>query len=120
MRLVLALIVVPAVVMLARPSLAATGQEVFDGNCAQCHALDPASGKTAPPLRGVVGRHIASVAGFDYSDALKAKSGEVWTPANLEAFLADPQAFAPGNQMYGGADDPNDRKAVVAYLASQK
>jgi cytochrome c len=115
MRAVLALILLVA----APPAFAATGQDVFNANCADCHALEAATGQTAPPLRGVVGRKIASVPGFDYSDALKAKTG-VWTPANLDAFLAAPQTFAPGTAMYGGASDPNDRKAIIDYLTSVK
>jgi cytochrome c len=111
MRLVLAALLLATT---AAPALAATGEELFNGNCADCHALAPTAGQTAPPLQGVVGRKIA------YSDALTAKSADTWTPANLDAFLANPQAFAPGTAMYGGAADPADRKALIDYLASQK
>ena len=117
MRLVLAALFALAC---AAPALAATGEELFNGNCADCHALAPAAGQTAPPLRGVVGRKIASIPDFAYSAALKAKAADTWTPANLDAFLANPQAFASGTQMYGGAADPADREAIVDYLASQK
>ena len=103
----------------APPALAATGQDLFNSACADCHALAPAAGQSAPPLRGLVGRKIASVPGFPYSEALKAKTG-TWTGANLDAFLANPQAFAPGTQMYGGASDPSERKAIVDYLKSVK
>jgi cytochrome c len=104
---------------IASHAMAATGQDLFNSNCADCHALDPAAGQSAPPLKGVVGRAIASVAGFPYSDALKAKTG-TWTAASLDAFLADPQAFAPGTQMFGGEPDPADRKAIIDYLTSVK
>jgi len=104
---------------LASPSLAATGQDLFNSSCGDCHALDPAAGQSAPPLRGVVGRKIASAPDFQYSDALKAKTG-TWTDANLDAFLASPQAFAPGTQMYGGASDPGERKAIIDYLNAAK
>jgi cytochrome c len=117
MRLVLAALLLATT---AAPALAATGEELFNGNCADCHALAPTAGQTAPPLQGVVGRKIASAPDFAYSDALKAKSADTWTPANLDAFLANPQAFAPGTAMYGGAADPADRKALIDYLASQK
>jgi cytochrome c len=116
MRAVFAMLLALAV---APPALAATGQDAFNANCADCHALDAAAGQTAPPLRGVVGRKIASVPGFTYSAALKART-DVWTPANLDAFLAAPQSFAPGTGMYGGASDPNDRKAIIDYLTSVK
>jgi cytochrome c len=103
----------------ASQAAAATGQDLFNSNCGDCHALEPAAGQSAPPLKGVVGRKIAGVPDFPYSDALKAKAG-VWTNASLDAFLADPQAFAAGTQMYGKAADPNDRKAIIDYLNSVK
>ncbi len=113
-------IIVLALAALAGPAAAATGEEVFTDNCGACHAADPMPGQTAPPLKGVAGRKIASAPDFAYSDALKAKSGQTWTDANLDAFLAAPQTFAPGTQMYGGAPDPADRKAVIAYLKALK
>jgi cytochrome c len=96
-----------------------TGQDVFNDKCGDCHSLDPSPVATAPPLKGVVGRKIASIAGFEYSDALKSKSG-VWTEANLDVFLANPQSFAPGTTMFGGAPDPADRKAIIGYLKAAK
>jgi cytochrome c len=107
---------VPLFTGVAAPALAATGEELFNNVCADCHALDPQAGQTAPPLRGVAGRKIASVPDFQYSDALKAKSAERWTDANLDAFIASPQTFAPGTAMYGGASDPDERKAIIDYL----
>ncbi len=104
---------------IASPALAATGEDLFNSSCGDCHALDPAPGQSAPPLRGVIGRKIASVPDFQYSDALKAKTG-TWTAASLDAFLADPQAFAPGTEMYGGASNPADRKAIIDYLSAAK
>ncbi len=114
MRLVLA----AAFVFAAGPALAATGQEVFNDNCSECHTLAPPSA-TAPALQGVFGRPIASLKDFQYSDALKAKHG-VWTEQALDAFLANPQVFAPGTAMYGSAADPNDRKAIIDFLKTAK
>jgi cytochrome c len=114
MRLVLALLFV----LTATPALAATGQDVFNDKCGDCHTLDPPSG-TAPALKGVIGRKIASLTDFQYSDALKAKGG-VWTEAALDAFVADPKTFAPGTVMFAGAPDPADRKAIIDYLKSAK
>ena len=113
MRLVFALLLAAA----ATPALAATGQDVFNDKCGDCHTVDAASG-SAPSLKGVVGRKIASLGDFQYSDALKAKAGGVWTEAALDAFLADPKAYAPGTQMFGSAPDPSDRKAIIDYLKS--
>jgi cytochrome c len=47
--------------------------------CQACHNFEKGAGvKIGPPLYGVVGRPRASVPGFDYSDAMKAKGG-TWT-----------------------------------------
>jgi cytochrome c len=73
----------------------------------------------APSLKGVVGRKIASLADFSYSDALKAKGG-TWTEQALDAFLTNPQAFAPGATMFTTPPDPADRKAIIDYLKTQK
>lgn len=102
------------------PALAATGQQLFNDNCASCHTVGAASTTDAPTLKGVVGRKIASLPDFQYSAALKAKSGGVWDDAALDAFLSNPQGFAPGTQMYGAAADPADRKAIIDYLKTAK
>ena len=58
-----------------------------------------------PPLYGVVGRPRASIAGFQYSDAMKAKGG-TWTPQDIFIFIKDPQAFVPGTKMtFAGEPD---------------
>jgi len=101
------------------PALAATGQDLFNANCADCHTLDGAS-DSAPSLKGVVGRKIASLSNFQYSDAVKAKAGQVWSDANLNAFLAAPQTFARGTSMFGGAPDPTQRQAIIDYLKTVK
>ena len=110
MRLALALIVT----LVAPPAFAATPQDVFNDKCGDCHTIDPPSG-TAPALRGVVGRKVASLSDFQYSAALKAKGG-TWTEAALDAFIANPKAYAPGTEMTGGAADPADRKVIIDYL----
>jgi cytochrome c len=112
MRLALAVILA----LVAPPALAATGQDVFNDKCGDCHTVDPPSG-TAPALKGVVGRKVASLSDFQYSDALKAKGG-TWTEAALDAFIANPKAYAPGTQMTAGDADPADRKAIIDYLKS--
>ena len=52
-----------------------------------------------PNLHNVVGRKIASVEGFNYSPALKAKAGEDWTYEHLDAMIHKPADFAPGTMM---------------------
>ena len=115
MRLVLAL-VIPA--FAAAPAFALPGEDAFNDVCSSCHTVDPPS-ITAPALRGVVGRKVASLSDFQYSSALKAKGG-TWTQAALNAFIADPKAFAPGTSMTAGAPDPTQRQAIIDYLTAQK
>jgi len=103
----------------AGPALAATGQDLFNDQCAECHGTDAASTATAPTLKGVYGRKIASLSDFQYSAALKGKGG-TWTDATLGAFLADPKTFAPGTTMFGGAADGAQRQAIIDYLKSLK
>ena len=56
---------------------------------------------------------------FTYSDALKAKDG-TWTDEALDAFVADPQTYAPGTAMFGNAPDPAQRHAIIEYLKTVK
>lgn len=86
--------------------------------CQACHRLEEGANVTGPYLYGVVGREIASVDSFSYSDALLAHQGEVWTPETMSVYLEEPNAFAPGNAM-GNAQavrDMQDRADLIAYL----
>ncbi|MBI4517216.1 MAG: FAD-dependent oxidoreductase [Deltaproteobacteria bacterium] len=98
----------------------APGEAAFEP-CAVCHSVDE-SGKAGigPNLHGVVGRKAASDPSFAYSEALRSR-GITWTEKDLDAFLADPQAFIPGTQMpFTGLKDPADRAAVIRFLLSAK
>jgi cytochrome c len=115
MRIALSLILALA----ASPALAATGQDLFNDKCAECHTVDGTS-LTAPTLKGVVGRKIASLPDYQYSPALKAKQGGEWTEQALDTFLFNPRGFAPGTEMFVGAPDPKERGAIIAYLKTVK
>jgi monoamine oxidase len=85
--------------------------------CSVCHPTD-ASGRpgVGPNLRGVVGRKAASDPAFHYSEALRAR-GVTWSEAELDAFLTDPQAYAPGTIMpFAGLKDAEVRAAVIRFL----
>jgi cytochrome c len=92
--------------------------------CYACHSVDPS--ETAqlqgPSLYRVIGRPAASVAGFEYSDAMKAKgaAGLIWTADALDRFIAAPEAFVPGTAMVvlPPLHDAQDRAALIAYLSS--
>lgn len=86
--------------------------------CQACHKLDGTDG-VGPHLNGVVGRAKASVAGYDYSEALLAQADEVWSPENLNGFLANPKEYAPGTKMsYAGMREVEDRANLIAYLGT--
>lgn len=94
----------------------AAGEKVF-GKCKACHKVDGSNG-TGPHLDGVVGRAVASVDGFAYSDAMIAHGGE-WTPDPLQTFLTDPKGVVPGTKMvFAGLKKPEDRANLIAYLES--
>ncbi len=85
--------------------------------CSGCHSLD--ENDVGPKHRGVVGRHAGVVPGYNYSPALKT-SGLVWTPANLDRWLTNPQALVPGARMFFSLRDPQSRADVIAYLGEQR
>jgi cytochrome c2 len=115
MRAVLGLIFALA----AGPALAADGQDAFTDQCASCHTLNGVSTPSGPSLKGVVWRKIADLPDFAYSAALKAKVG-TWSPDQLDAFLRNSQAFAPGTDMFFDVQDPAARKAIIDYLGTVK
>jgi cytochrome c len=95
------------------------GQQVFQ-ICSPCHATVAARNGVGPTLFGVVGRPSGSVAGFNYSRAMK-DSHLTWTSPELDAYIADPQGIVPGNHMpYAGMHDPEQRAALLAYLETLK
>jgi cytochrome c len=86
--------------------------------CAACHSLVPDRNLTGPSLAGVLGRPAGALEGFRrYSPELKG-SGVVWGESALDSWLADPQAFIPGNRMvFRGLPDAQARADLIAFLA---
>ena len=93
------------------------GAEVYRA-CVACHTLTPDEGNRAgPSLHGIFGRRIASLPGYNFSDALK-KLDIVWTPETVSRlFEVGPMEYTPGTKMPEqkiGA--PEDRAALVEFL----
>jgi len=89
------------------------GARLFADRCSGCHAVDRV--KIGPPLGTVFDRVAGSAPGYLYSAALKS-TRLTWTIANLDRWLADPQAVAPGNKMPIKVLEPNTRRDIIAYL----
>ena len=87
--------------------------------CLTCHNMAKGQGpKVGPDLYGVVGRPVASEAGFNYSAALKAKGG-TWTFDTLNPWLENPRKDVPGTLMtFGGVPNEKQRADIIAYLNS--
>ncbi len=85
--------------------------------CAACHDFEKGGpNKVGPHLWDVVGRDVASVADFNYSDALKQVDGD-WTFDKLNAFLKAPREDVPGTAMsFAGIKDDKKRADLIAYL----
>jgi cytochrome c len=85
--------------------------------CQTCHNFEKGAGpKIGPPLYGVVGRPIASVAGFAYSDSLKGVSGN-WTYEEINKMITNPKWVAADTKMtFPGEKDAQRRADILAYL----
>jgi cytochrome c2 len=94
------------------------GFRLYQQHCRTCHVLVAGDHRLGPSLHGILGRRAGTVPGFRFSQSM-AHSGIVWDAAMLDAFLADPTGFMPGNGMiYTGMASAGDRRAVIAYMAS--
>src|SRR6516164_1602828 len=93
------------------------GAEVFRA-CVACHTLHANDGiRAGPTLAGIFGRRIATLPGYNFSEALK-KLNIVWTPETVsKLFEIGPAAYTPGTKMpeqrIGSAED---RAALVKFL----
>ena len=120
-RAALGLSLLTAAAAFAAPALAqdaTQGHAIFTSTCAVCHnAARGAPAKIGPNLFGVVGRPAGTVAGFNYSPAMR-NSHLTWTTAQLATYLQHPAQTVPGNRMpFAGLPAPR-AAAVIAYLAT--
>lgn len=108
----------PVLAMIASEDPAA-GEKVAK-KCAACHTFEEGGkNKVGPALWNIVNRPVASVDGYNYSDAMKAhaEGGTVWSYEELEAYLTKPKEHVPGTKMvFAGLRKEGDRAALLAYL----
>jgi cytochrome c len=93
------------------------GAQVFRA-CVACHTLKAnESNRAGPTLHGIFGRRIATLPGYNFSDALR-RLDIVWTPETLaRLFEVGPATYTPGTKMPEqriGA--PEDREALIKFL----
>jgi len=104
------------------------GEKVFK-KCKACHQVgEGAKNKTGPVLSGVIGRTAGSVEGYKYSPSMLAAgtAGLIWSPETIFEYLADPTKYLRAllddpkarAKMTLKLKKPEDRQAVIAYLAS--
>ncbi len=88
--------------------------------CVACHGFDKGGGnKVGPNLWDIVGAKHAHIATYAYSDAIKKMAAQDWSYEELNKFLANPKAYAPGTKMsFAGIKKPEERAQVIAYLRS--
>jgi cytochrome c len=109
-----------AVVETAAAAAGFSGKDSY-AKCVACHTIDKGGRNgVGPNMHGVVGRAVASLEGFSYSAAMKAKGG-VWDEAALDAYLENPRKAVVGTKMsFAGLSNADERKALIEYLKAQK
>lgn len=93
------------------------GERLFKQRCQSCHSVTPGKASPAgPTLIGVVGRASGS-ADFKYSAAMK-EAGLIWDAATLDQYLTAPAKLVPGTRMSVSVQNPQQRAAIIEYLAT--
>jgi cytochrome c len=93
------------------------GAEIFRA-CVACHTLGAEQANRAgPTLAGIFGRRIATLPGYNFSEALK-RLDIVWTPETVSRlFEVGPATYTPGTKMpEQRIGSEQDRAALVHFL----
>ncbi len=87
--------------------------------CAACHSFGKGEANSiGPNLWGVVGRLIASVDTFDYSERLMRRSG-TWTTTALDEFFAESKEFEQGSHMaFRRLMHVENRQGIITWLST--
>ena len=98
------------------------GKVIFQQTCANCHSTEIGVNKVGPSLWDVVGRPIASVPDFPYSEGLRQLRSEwqVWDVSALDVYLRDPRAVHGVKMAFKGLPDNRDRADVISYMITLK
>jgi cytochrome c2 len=115
--LLTAALILPSAPHAQQAGAIARGADLFDERCTMCHQRE--GGGQGPSLVGVVGRPAASAPGVNYSRALMA-SHLIWSPEELDRFLASPTERVPGTAMPLAVPNAAERADLIAYLGSKE
>jgi cytochrome c len=99
----------------------AKGEQVYK-KCMACHTVNDKTNKVGPHLVGIVGRPVASVEDYKYSDDMKAyaATGAVWDEATLQAYLEKPKAVVAKTKMaFAGLNKEDERADLIAFLKTK-
>ncbi|MBB3147226.1 cytochrome c [Phyllobacterium trifolii] len=119
-RLALAIVSLLAINSTSHAQDITAGATVFK-KCAACHSVEEGQNKVGPSLHKVIGRTAGTLAGYQYSQAMKAAGagGLVWDEATIEDYLVAPKDKVKGTKMaFVGLKNPKDIKDLYAYLQS--
>jgi cytochrome c2 len=103
---------------------ASQGRDLAYANCSACHRIEEADPKTTgdilqgPPLFGLIGRPVANIPGYEYSEDLITYGG-AWTPERFYPFALSPTLTVPGTRMVVAEDRTAEMIAdITAYFVS--
>ena len=120
-----AMLVFAALAAMSVPALAdgdaAKGEKVFN-KCKACHVADAETNRVGPHLKGLIGRNVASVADYAYSDSMKefAAANPVWDEATFDKYIENPKASVPKTKMvFTGLKKEDDREDLIAFLKTK-
>ncbi len=102
---------------------AAHGQAIFKQTCGVCHSPEIGVNRIGPSLFGVVGRPVAAIQDYVYSNTLKSMRGSwgKWDDTTLDTYLSNPRQVLHGVKMFfKGLPEASDRADVIAYLRTLK
>ena len=100
---------------------AAKGEKIYN-KCKACHVADAETNRVGPHLKGVIGRNVASVADYKYSENMLefAKANPAWTYELFVKYIENPKAMIPKTKMvFPGLKKEDEREDLLAYLKTK-
>jgi cytochrome c len=116
-----ALLALPAAAHAQTAGDAAKGEKAF-AKCKACHVADAETNRVGPHLKGLIGRNVASVENYKYSEAMLefAKTNPVWTEDLFLQYIENPKAMVPKTKMvYPGSKKEEERADLLAFLKTK-